>query len=195
MGEAKHKEKKQEQKKRGTFFWPFIIICCVMISAAVLYYYNKELANRTRSLFIEQSGTWKATLYFGDERSDFLIPEFRTVTSSGDPVEKARVLVQELIQGPTAKGIRTLPRQTKLIGVKTGVNGLLSLNFSPELIQYHPGGSTAELITVYSIVNTVTANIPEVLKVLLLINGSQVETIAGHIDCSAPFYQRRELIH
>lgn len=166
-----------------------------MISAAVLYYYHKELENKMRSLFIEQAGTWKATLYFGDERSDFLIPEFRTITTSGDPTEKASALVNELILGPTARGMRTLPRQTKLLGTKTGDDGLLSINFGPELIQYHPGGSTAELITVYSIVDTVTVNIPEVNKVQLLINGSQVESIAGHIDCSKPFYQRRELVH
>ena len=38
------------------------------MAAAVLYYYNKELADKARSLFMEQSGTWNATLYFGDER-------------------------------------------------------------------------------------------------------------------------------
>ena len=70
--------------------------------------------------------------------SDFLITEFRTLTTSADPEEKAKALVNELIQGPTARGVRTVPRQTKLIGIKTGDDGLLSINFGSEMVQYHP---------------------------------------------------------
>jgi hypothetical protein len=63
------------------------------------------------------------------------------------------------------------------------------------MVQYHPGGSTAELLTVYAIVNTITTNIPEVKKVQLLFDGIAIETIAGHIDCSSPIYPKRELVH
>jgi hypothetical protein len=197
MAEAKHKEKKQAQKKQGTRFWPVLIICCVAAGAAVLYYYNynKEFADWTRSLILEQPGDWKATLYFGDERSDFLIPEFRTLTTASDPAEKATALVQELIKGPTARGVRTVPRQTKIIWSKTAADGLLRINFGSEMVQYHPGGSTAELLTVYAIVNTITANIPEIKKVQLLFDGTTIETIAGHFDCSVPISPRQELVH
>jgi len=195
MAEAKHKEKKQAQKKQSTRFWAVLMICCVAAGAAALYFYNKEFADWTESFILEQPGAWKATLYFGDERSDFLIPEFRNLTTASDPAEKATALVQELIKGPTARGVRTVPRQTRIIWCKTAGDGLLRLNFGSEMVQYHPGGSTAELLTVYAIVNTITTNIPEIIKVQLLFDGNPVETLAGHFDCSGPISPRRELVH
>jgi spore germination protein GerM len=195
MPEAKHKEKKQGPAKQNTMLWPVLVIGAIAVVAAVLYYYNKELAEWAKSSFIEKPATWNATLYFGDERSDFLIPEFRTMATIHDPAEKAAALVQELIHGPTARGVRTVPRQTKIIGSKMGENGLLNLNFSPELVHYHPGGSTAELLTVYSIVNTLTVNIPEIKKVQLLFDGNTIETLKGHFDCSVPVSPRPELVH
>jgi hypothetical protein len=199
MAEAKHKEKhkekKQAQKKQGARFWAVLLVCCVAAGAAGLYFYNKEFSDWTQSLILEQPGVWKATLYFGDERSDFLIPEFRTLTTASDPAEKAAALVQELIKGPKARGVRTVPRQTRIIWCKTAGDGLLRLNFGSEMVQYHPGGSTAELLTVYAIVNTITTNIPEIKKVQLLFDGNPVETLAGHFDCSGPISPRRELVH
>jgi spore germination protein GerM len=195
MAEAKHKENKSSPKKQSTLFWSILIIGSLAVIAAVLYFYNKELTQWAGSVLIEKPDTWSATLYFGDERSDFLIPEFRTLTAIHDPAEKAAALVQELIHGPTARGVRTVPRQTKIIWSKTGEDGLLRINFGTEMIQYHPGGSTAELLTVYSIVNTITTNVPEIKKVQLLFDGNPSETIAGHFDCSVPISPRPELVH
>jgi hypothetical protein len=195
MAEAKHKEKKQSPKKQNTLLWSILIIGSLTVMAAVIYFYNKELSHWAGSALIEKTDTWSATLFFGDERSDFLIPEFRTLTARRDPADKAAALVQELIHGPTARGVRTVPRQTKIIWSKTGEDGLLRINFGSEMIQYHPGGSTAELLTVYSIVNTITTNIPEIKKVQLLFEDKTVETIAGHFDCSVPISPRPELVH
>ena len=50
----------------------------------------------------------------------------------------------------------------------------------------HPGGSTAELQTIYSVVNTLTLNFPGIKKVQLLIDGSVHDTLAGHIVISIP---------
>jgi hypothetical protein len=50
----------------------------------------------------------------------------------------------------------------------------------------HPGGSLNELLTVYTIVNALTANLPAVSAVQLLVDGKQVETLAGHVDLRRP---------
>jgi len=49
-----------------------------------------------------------------------------------------------------------------------------------------PGGSKAELLTVYSLVNTVVANFPAVARVQLLVEDRPVDSFAGHIDVSRP---------
>ena len=50
----------------------------------------------------------------------------------------------------------------------------------------HPGGSLTELLTVQAIVNAVTANLPAVQRVQILVDGKEVDTIAGHVDIRQP---------
>jgi hypothetical protein len=58
----------------------------------------------------------------------------------------------------------------------------------------HPGGSLNELFTVYTIVNAVTANLREVQSVQLLIDGREVDTLAGHVDLRRPLRKNDSLI-
>ena len=60
------------------------------------------------------------------------------------------------------------------------------VDLSREASAAHPGGSLNELLTVYTIVNAVTANLPAVTAVQLLIDGKPVETLAGHVDLRRP---------
>jgi len=50
----------------------------------------------------------------------------------------------------------------------------------------HPGGTVNELLTVYTIVNALTANLPAVTGVQLLVDGKEVDTLAGHVDLRRP---------
>jgi germination protein M len=61
------------------------------------------------------------------------------------------------------------------------------LDFSRELQTLHTGGTTGEILTVYSIVNTLTMNFKEVERVQILIDGDEVETLVGHLDLEQPF--------
>ena len=58
----------------------------------------------------------------------------------------------------------------------------------------HPGGSMNELFTVYTIVNAITTNLPDVQSVQLLIDGREVDTLAGHVDLRRPLRKNEALI-
>ena len=60
--------------------------------------------------------------------------------------------------------------------------------------QEHPGGSSSEMLTVYSIVNTLVFNIDGIKKVQILIEGQTIDTIAGHMDCRQPFASNIKII-
>ena len=60
------------------------------------------------------------------------------------------------------------------------------VDLSPEASANHSGGSLAELFTVYAIVNAVTVSLPSVSSVQILIDGREVETLAGHVDLRHP---------
>ncbi|MDD3654414.1 MAG: GerMN domain-containing protein [Desulfotomaculaceae bacterium] len=123
------------------------------------------------------------TLYFSDREAQFLTPEEREVVRKGISVEEA--LVKELIAGPAdnAHG-RTIPQETRLISISVA-SGVAYVNFSKELQTKHWGGSAGETMTVYSVVNSL-AGLPGINEVQFLIDGSKVETLAGHIELTSP---------
>jgi spore germination protein GerM len=64
--------------------------------------------------------------------------------------------------------------------------GTAYIDFSQELSQGHPGGPWAEMLTLRSIMQTVMTNVPEIKRVQMLIEGREVETLAGHVDIRRP---------
>ena len=60
------------------------------------------------------------------------------------------------------------------------------VDLSPDVRTRHTGGSLDELFTVYTIVNALTTNLPAVKRVQILIEGKEVDTLAGHVDLRHP---------
>ena len=60
---------------------------------------------------------------------------------------------------------------------------------APSCKQNHPGGTTNEILTVYSLVSALTSNLPAVTGVQILIDGKEVDTLAGHLDLRRPIEQ------
>ena len=96
--------------------------------------------------------------------------------------------MEELARGPAGRGVvRTLPQGTQVLSVVFDDRGGAFVDFSRELVDGHPGGSTGELLTIGSVVQTLARNFPDVEEVTFLVEGRQIESIAGHLDASAPF--------
>jgi len=94
-------------------------------------------------------------------------------------------VVDELIGGPLGEFGPTLPPNTRILGVQLK-GDLVQLDFGPELQEGLPEGSSAEMTAVYSIVDTVVTNFPQVKKVQILVNGAAPESLKGHLDLRAP---------
>ena len=50
----------------------------------------------------------------------------------------------------------------------------------------HPGGALDELFTIYTIVDALTVNLPAIQRVQILVEGREVDTLAGHVDLRHP---------
>ena len=132
-------------------------------------------------------GTQLWVVYFGSGEDSFLVPELRF----GTPSVAARL--QALERGPRLPNLNpVLPPGTKVISYQIEGN-LIVVNFSRQLTENHPGGSASELITVYGLVNTLTED-PSLDYVQILVEGSRVTTIAGHVDVSQPLRRDGSLI-
>jgi spore germination protein GerM len=126
----------------------------------------------------------KLVLYFGDTQALLLLREDRTVMQRGESVEE--LAIWELIKGPSEEGrVRTVPKETRLLSVQV-VEGIAYANFSREIQTKHWGGSTGEMFTVQSIVNTLAENNKAVNKVQFLLEGKIEEAIWGHGMTSEP---------
>lgn len=132
------------------------------------------------------TGQMKVTLFFSDSQAEFLSGEERVVPEGLTPLALAKAVVQEVIRGPRTPLHHTLPKDTRVLKVDLSGEGLCTVDLSGELQRDHPGGSSAELMTVYSIVQSLAANVPGVKSVQILIEGKKTETLAGHISIGSP---------
>ena len=60
------------------------------------------------------------------------------------------------------------------------------VDLSAEARTRHTGGALDELFTIYAIVNAVTVNLPAISRVQILVDGKEVDTLAGHVDLRHP---------
>lgn len=139
----------------------------------------------------KQSGE-KATiaLYFGD-KDGYLAVEMRTITKTPGIAQAA---IKELIRGPSpGTGLyATMPSGSTLNSIKIE-GGVATVDLSRELTTGHKGGSSGEMATVYSIVNTLT-QFPSVQKVQILIDGQKIESLSGHLDLTRPLERNSKII-
>jgi germination protein M len=125
-------------------------------------------------------------LYFVAPDQPGLLPEERSVPFSDDLSRQLRMVVEELVRGSTTGLLPTLPPSTKVLEVFVTARGIAYLDLSKEAVELEDRGSRSELLTVYSIVNSLTSNFPAVKRVQILVEDKPVETLAGHVDLSRP---------
>ena len=126
-------------------------------------------------------------LYFSDRANEYLLAEKRGLERTGDPVSDAVAVIEALIAGPEGDLVPTLPPQTRLRTLFLVEGGRAVVDFTEAIRAHHPGGSRTELLTVYSVINSLVLNISEIETVQILVDGKEADTLAGHIDLRYPF--------
>jgi hypothetical protein len=103
--------------------------------------------------------------------------------------EQAQHLIEEQVKPAPEPYAQAVPPGTTLHGVFVSDRGDAFVDLSAEIATAHSGGSLDELFTVYAIVNTITANLPAIKRVQILIDGKEVDSLAGHVDLRRPLPQ------
>jgi len=186
-------------KKKGKLILIYILVGIVIFAAGILFapliikrgYQIKKWISKP---FVAPQGMRVIRLYFSSPDEKCLFPQEREIIVSSQMTEEIKEVMEELIKGPEDSSLSlTLPSETAVRNVFVkGECIYVDLDFS--LSKKHPGGSTGELITVYSVVNTLLVNFPSQSKVQILIQGKPAETLAGHIDIREPLGKRMDLV-
>ena len=130
-----------------------------------------------------------ATLFYADAEGQALVPIQREVPLAEDPVAQGRqILAAQLAPAPEPY-VSVIPEGTLVRAFYVTERGDAFVDLSPEASSRHPGGSSTELLTVYAIVNAVTANLPTIQRVQILVDGREADTLAGHVDLRRPLQQ------
>ena len=133
-------------------------------------------------------------LYFADPQTGYLTGEARHMERRPDAPAFYRQIIKALIAGPENDLMRTLPGQTRLRALYPTEEGIVYVDLSGEVAEQHPRGVRSELLSVYSIVNTLILNTEGIRGVKILINGGESGTLAGHIDIRLPLKAQMLLV-
>ncbi len=93
-------------------------------------------------------------------------------------------VLEELLNGPVGEFEESLPDGTVVNSVVIDKD-LAIVDMNSAFVQALPSGSSAEMLAVYSIVNTVAANFPQISAVKLTVEGGEAEQLR-HLDLSGP---------
>ena len=189
-------KQKKTRKKRRFLLLSVIVVASVVFLAFFFitlfdYLYPPAKGKQTAA---KRRDKQEVTLFFSDANERFLVPEKRFVPKENEPEALAQELVQALLAGSKTGLVNTFPEKAELQGVGMEGSDMVVVNFRESLVAGHPGGSTAEMATVYSLTTTLIANIPAVKKVKILIGGKERESLKGHVGLRDAFTMNRELI-
>jgi spore germination protein GerM len=165
---------------------------------------NRDSGNQTQpasSIMVTEDATKKdgekfiIVLFFGDSKTTNLKEEKRFVNKieTEDSLKLANLVISELFKGPISEDlVAPFPKGVKTPDVKL-IGTTAVVNLSKEFVEKHPGGSTGELLTVYSIVNTLAA-IEGIDQVQFNIDGKVAAEFKGHLEFDKPFKADLQLV-
>ena len=132
----------------------------------------------------QEEGMLLVTLFFSSPDGAGLVREAREIDACTDPKICVEEILEELINGPVGDMSPTLPPTVTFRSVR--VEGdIATVDFGKELSEGLPAGSNAEMMAVYSVIDSLAFNFPGIKKVKFLQEGEAIRTL-GQLDLATP---------
>jgi len=127
------------------------------------------------------------SLYFADPVRFALQAEQRQILRPATPTALGKLIVRELTTGPQNQGLgRTLPTGDFLRSFFIDGDRTAYVDFNNAMWPKHPGGIQADMLAIYSIVNSLVLNMAEIEAVQFLNLGRESLPTTGHLDLRYP---------
>jgi spore germination protein GerM len=130
--------------------------------------------------------TEKARIFWA-AGADRVAPVEVDLPLSHDAVQRGKQVLRELIDDPPVAAQRTLPPDAAILGLYILPDGTAIVDFSDELASETPSGILSERLAVESIARTLEGNVAGLRRLKILVEGQEVETLAGHLDLTGFF--------
>ncbi len=179
-------------KKKSSFIYIGIFIVLIL---SLLYFFlgsprlKKRNLIKTEKIIEKKEEKIEYSFFFPANDGDYLLLVKKKVIKKEDLIKQVREVVLELFKGPSEnseKLYNPFSKKLKLNELYVVNNGIVVIDVNDAIHDKLLGGSDDELLTIYSIVNTLSYNFPFIRATQIIINGREAETLAGHIDISHP---------
>lgn len=199
----------RKKRKRKNFVFGLLVLMVIIIFSYIMF--NKFIITPLKEKYKEKPVVIKevpyqeekkeevqtvtgemieVNLYFSDSQAMYLVSEKRKIPPT---TSLAKQVVIELIKGPASSDLySTIPEGTRVNEVYIA-DDIVYVDLSEEVFKNHPGGSSGELMTVYSIVNSLT-EISPIKGVQILVEGNERNSLVGHVDISMPLLRDEDWI-
>ena len=128
----------------------------------------------------------KARLFYVSDDGERLVGVERDVAFGDGVAPQAREIVNAQIAPAAAPFVSAIPDGTALRALFVTDRGEAYVDLSRSFASSHWGGTTSELLSVYTIVDVLTENLPAITAVQVLVEGKEVDALAGHVDLRRP---------
>lgn len=194
-------EKKTGISRRAVVLGALLVALVVLI---VLFYTGggreqirhlaDTVASKPSPAADEEAGRIEVTLFFLSDNDDLLHRETREIEAGPSPADEAERALEELIKGSERGLLSPLPAQTRVRQVFVNQDGTAYVDFGKEIMEKFSYGSSSELAAVFAVVNTLAVSFQPVRRVVILVEGSERETLGGHVDLSRPLAANLSLV-
>lgn len=169
---------------------PVLLLATLFVLLIAGYWSGSMNKNREGRVPANPGDHSGVVLYFCDREGN-LKAEYRALEAADDPPTNALL---ELIRGSSDGSglLPTIPEGTRLVCVVV-TDGVANADFSAELQANHWGGSLAEMITVYSVVNTLS-QFPDIERTRILVDSKEIDSLAGYLDLREPLAANFDLV-
>jgi hypothetical protein len=123
-----------------------------------------------------------AVLYFPSLGERKLVAETRPIKWAQSDEDRVRQVLLALAEGSHQSLGHPLSASTVVRAVFLASDGTAYIDFANDSLKGSNPGIESESLSVYSIVNSITANLPSVKRVKMLVQGQETETLEGHAD-------------
>ena len=132
--------------------------------------------------------TEQVTLYVAYDSPGTILPETASIPLPEDRQQRALALLHALISRyvepssthPLAPGSDV--RDVYLVDPSLASPGLAVVDLNADLANSHRSGILVEELTIASLAQTLSANVPGITRVKFLVDGKERDTLAGHAD-------------
>lgn len=176
-----------EFKRKAIIFFAFLTIFTLLGNSLAE---NSSKENQTAT----SEDLFEGFVYYADKQKTGLKSIKKRFAATLDSHELGMEILRTLIDGPQHVHLEALwPKETKINSFFIADDGKAYIDLDLEQGMIENMDTWTEFLAIYSMVNSLTVNIPKIKRVKILIQGKDALTLAGHIDLEY-FYKTNMLI-